>query len=326
MPSIFNPFLANYNPYFQRAGVEVITDASKKCDHVFFGLENNDALQVMNNYAAKHNVILPHINLVSKEIANNVFENFGFAITKTICPMSKQDIENFDAEKIILKPSNGSNTQSNSGSNVFDQIAYCVISKTTLFELLDIDASLWDIQNQTKYFVVQEAVPTIDNNNKYGTLFLSGAINGDGDVYHSAPIVGERTYKNKVRVSSSTWSNEHLNATIVDLQNKLQQMIVDSGVRNAFYQMQFLGDHITWTPIDFQFRMPYHPIYGLPELGDDEYIVDLMKYAYDLSTVMPRQPFVTCIHISPGNGREIKRWSKGSTKDEAIAAMQSQLN
>lgn len=326
MPSIFNPFLPNYTVYFQRAGINVNTDLSQNSDHLFFGLEHKNATQLMQEYASLHNKNLPHLELLDKQSSNEIFANFGFAIPKTICPMSKQDIENFDVEKIILKPAKGSNTTSNSGSNVFDQIAYCVISKATLYELIDLDPSFWDIQNANQYFIVQEAVSTIDGNNKYGTLFLSGAINGNGDVHHSSPIVGERTYKNKVRVSSSTWSQEHLNPVIVDLQNKLEQMIVSSGVKNAFYQMQFLGDGVVWTPIDFQFRMPYHVIYGLPELGNDQYIIDLIKYTYDLSATKPNQPFVTCIHISPGNGREIKRWSKGGTKDEAIAAMQSQLN
>lgn len=328
MSSIYTAVLPSYDSFFERAGMNVSASPDIACDYIFMGTETPSAIATMQAYASKHNKQLPGLSLVNKDNANLIFQQSGFDTVFTVCPMSKTDIESFPSEQVILKPANGSNTRSISGVSIFDQIAYCVVAKTTLLELINMDESFWQIQAEQAYFVIQEAVPTLDGNTKYATLFLSGAINGSGEVFHSAPIVGERTYKNKVRVSSSTWSSEHTNTIIEAIQTKLETMVVNSEVRNAFYQMQFLGNGTIWNPIDFQFRMPYHSILGLQALGNDSYIVDLIKYTYDLSTEKPVQPFVTCIHISPNNlnpTNEIKRWAKGNTKDEAITAMQEQL-
>ena len=313
MINIFSPGFLLQNSFFQECGINLHSDISIGSDFVIF---NEKSLQQFNDYCDVYSLPKNNAKLLDKFLVNTTYEKYGLSIPNTIKPTTVQDIQNINwGGDLIVKPVISSNGRGYD-SNPVSQISFKKITKKTLLEVIEIDSNFWTNQQTDKYYVIQEFIEPTENA-EHEILVLYGAINGAGDIYNAYPSLGNKLINSfGFSTTINSWCQENLTDEILNIQNKVNTMLVDEGVRNAFFNIQFIKKENNFVAHDFQYRFGYQELALSNSFNHRDYLLDLIKFTFDMSDKKPVQPFVTAMKLSGA-----KTFSSGSTKEEALAGL-----
>jgi hypothetical protein len=316
MINIFSPGFLLQNSFFQECGINLHSNTSISSDFVIF---NEKSLQQFNDYCDVYSIPKNNAKLLDKFLVNTIYQKYGLSIPNTVKPVTIQDIQNINwAGDLILKPVISYGGRGYDSSSV-SQISYKKITKQTLLEVIEMDSNFWPNQQTDKHYIIQEFIEPIENTN-HEVLILYGAINGAGDVYNANPSVGNKLINSfGFSTSVNTWCQENLTDEILNIQNKVNTMLVDEGVQNAFYNIQFIKKENNFVAHDFQYRFGYQELALSNSFNHRDYLLDLIKFTFGMSDKKPVQPFVTAMKLSG-----VKTFSSGSTKEEALAGLSNE--
>lgn len=322
MTSLFLPsgLSRGFPSAFSDAGLEINRDSAVRSDFACLFFEHTGAVDAVRSYMIQHNVPGPNLDLVDKNIAADLYRQAGFYVLPSIIPMSRSDIESFPADKVILKPMIGLAGRVVERSPV-GQLAYAVVSKTTVLAVIDMDPTFFERQTSTStQYVMQEGISYTDN--QYEFVMISGAVNGNGELYLEPSIKSEWSYLNRKRTSIGTCSTENDTEEMGVQKQYFANLIQNCGVRNAICNVQMLRHtNGQLTPIDFQYRITYHVRFNTQDPAVAQYAVDLVKFAYDLSPDKPSFNFHTAVSVTKPDGPEMVKASVGSTRQEALSKL-----
>jgi hypothetical protein len=296
MKTIFFPTASDFDlTVFKKSGLNITRDASIAAEHIVFAEMN---LAECEAYCNQFGLPLLNKPLLNRDLAQGIFQKYGFPVIPTIKPLSENDLSGIDLDaNLLVKPSQ-SNLFAHIGKSPIGQIAYKKISKRTLLSVIGMDVDFWANQATENSYIVQEYLEPTQGTSHHAML-LMGAVNGTGDVYVSNPVLGDRVYNGPRDFSFvSVWSSEHLNDATRNCQDKLKEMLIGESIKNAFFNIQFLLRDGKYVPHDFQYRFGYHEIALSKDFGHDKYFNDLLRFAFDEGSTMPVQPFVTAMRLT----------------------------
>jgi hypothetical protein len=321
MPSLFSPQKFLPVDLYNEAGIEFNSDSNIKSDFVTPWIET--FIDEAKNYATKFDLNGINFDLMDKSLSPQLYRDAGFFVVETIVPTSQTDIDNFSAEYVILKPTIGI------GSRVLEnfpvsQLAYCVITKTTLLSVIQMDPGFYERQltGNVKY-ILQEAIVT--PNDIYDWIILSGAVNGSGELVLMPSIRGNRYVKNRVVDSKLSCSDENDTPELLECKEYLANLVENTNFKNTVFQLQLIKhSNGKITPLDFGYRFSYQIKHNLESPVVRQYAINLIRFAYDLTPVKPTLNIVTAVSVNNENsvgGYQIIKGVTGSTREEALGKL-----
>lgn len=283
-----------HNADFLKAGYALNFDAAVKSDFVYSMQDTLASFDSIEAYGIRHGISTPSRSLCDKGAAHSKFLAAGFVTLDTVLVNSRDDIQNFDKPLAIVKPTVSANMFS--GSHKLDSIMYRVLPIAELLSLAD-ELGAFDEGEAIDPFILQQAADGSSDN--YEALILSGAVNGQGNVWHFAPIVLDTYFKDKVRKVKSVWSSDNVTDYIQELQGNVERLLSAENSKNCFYQLQFLRSGQHWVPHDFQFRFTYYTQYYLGSSPYADLKAAMIKYAFDGDTETPDMPMHFGLKVTP---------------------------
>lgn len=284
------------NVDFLRAGYALNFDPAVKSDFVYSMQDSLASFDAVEAYGIRHGVATRSRSLCDKGAAYNKFLAAGFVPLDTVLVNSRDDIENFGKSPAILKPTVSADMFS--GGHKLDSIMYRVLPTAELLSLADGLGAFNDGEAVDPFILQQAADGSSDN---YEALILSGAVNGQGNVWHFAPITLDTYFKDKVRKVKSVWSSDNTTDYIQELQANIERLLSAENSKNCFYQLQFLRSGQNWAPHDFQFRFTYYAQYYLGMSPYADFKTAMIKYAFDGSTEKPNMPMHFGLKVTPAS-------------------------
>lgn len=304
---------------FREAGLQINSDKQIKSDFAILFFENGDSVSDVKEYMAQHEVPGPNLDLVNKELANQLYEQAGFPVLNTLAPMSIQDVENFPSDYIFLKPKQGLGGKP-TGSSPAQQLAYCTVSKHTLLSVLAIDSEFFENQKEEKtQHLIQEAVNPETKEQEF--FMISGAVNGKGELYLEPTIKSIWNYSNRARTGLGTCSFENDTPDMVEYKTYFANLIKNCNIKNCIVNLQLLKQsNGKLVPIDFQYRITYHIRLNLKDSIVRAYAKDLIRFTYDMTPAKPVFWFSTAVKSSKSNiGKDDIKVTIGNSKQEALS-------
>ena len=323
MTSLFWPKSSSIglHPAFSEVGLDINHDSEVRSDFACLFYEHQGSVDAIRAYMNKHNVPGPNLDLVNKDLANSLYEQAGFTVLKTIVPLSIEDVQNFDSEYVFVKPKEGLAGRPK-GTSLIEQLAYCVVSKQTVLDVLAEDSQFFENQKQEKtQHILQEAASPETTQQEF--FMISGAVNGKGQVYLEPTIKSIWNYSNRNRTALGTCSYENDTPDMEEYRTYFKNLISNCNIKNCIVNLQLLKHtNGKLVPIDFQYRITYHIRLNLENQHIRAYARDLIRFTYDLTPMQPNFWFSTALKASRvNNGKDDIKVTMGNTKKEALSKL-----
>jgi len=308
--------------------IAVNVDEKIKSDFIFF---NEQHFDTNLKYCNLHNLNSNYKSLINKYTSYSIYNKYGFSTLPTIKPLQLLDIENYQSEKFFLKPVIGMGSNGfflkEQNRRLISQAYYTPIAKQSVLDILSIEGSnFWDAQ-QTEHdgIIIQKYVNVYDNS-QINFYVQYGCINGQGNIFFCNPAIGTKTRINGEHRSTMTYSPENMSNEILNIQSKIQDMVLGENIKNCLFNMQFMCVDNEYKPIDFNPRLGYQDIYicdQFPELGWGK---SLIEYAYDITDTVPSRPQLSTAQLLIGKRAFLKKIAHGQTKQEALDNLELLIN
>lgn len=313
----------DFSEGFRTAGVEVNRDPVVYSDFVYTSSDTLEHFTELQEFARAHGITIPNYDLCDKQKAQAKFAAAGFTTLDTVAVITRADLENFPHNLVILKPTvsfNGS-----SASYVLNSAMYRVEEKTKLLEQLDALDAFSGTLTADEPFIAQQVADGTDDT--YAAVILSGAVNGQGSVWHCPPIELTHHFKNRRRNVKSVWDNSNTTDEMAALQTCVENLLSAENSKNCFYQLQFLRVGNNWVPHDFQFRFMYYVNLYLGKSPYVWYKTSMIQYAFDMATDKPSLPTTFGLKVTDNNifthFPPKKEFITGASKAEVLSALES---
>lgn len=296
------------------AGLQLSLHAHIPAAYVYAHSDTPACFNSLREFGRVHGVAVPNFSLCDKSVAPQKFLEAGFTTLATRTVRSKEDVEAFGFDRVILKPAISSDARS---YGALADALYKIFTRAQAVAALDALGFFSDAAvAQTEPIVIQQVAD--GEGDSFDALILSGCVNGTGDVWHFSPLCLETKFNEQGRFVRSTWSNENDTEETAALQSKVSTLL--DGNKNCFYHLQFLKAGGVWVPHDFQFRTTYYTEAGLVQTGHLGFKQDILKFVYDKSTNKPAMPCSFGLNFfSLRDGFSFSKFVSGETRSEVLA-------
>lgn len=248
-----------------------------------------------------------YLQLLNKSIAHDVLKTLNLNLLNTKNVTCRKDIEDFEDDIVILKPSTGMN------STADYKFAYTVMSKIDL--LSHIDSS--DIDFTTQSFIIQEGVT-----NSHPIIWIGGYVNPNGDIHidgilnqtfsiHSQFLEDQLRYPERYKTLIEEVPISEATALHQESIRQIQLVLEHFEAKSTPFCIQCIVDDDNQVQL-LDFNFGFGKAYALSNRRyDQQYILDRIKYTYGGAESIPANNtyMMNCYALTPnGVTDEIKEY------------------